>query len=46
METFLLQKFYDIVTEHFLNDLINKETYLKISKFIENQKELFTINLN
>lgn len=46
METFLLQKFYDIVTEHFLNDLITKETYLKISKIIENQKELFTINLN
>ena len=35
METFLLQKFYDIVTEHFLNDLIN-ETYVMEDGTIQN----------
>lgn len=46
MDIFLLQNFYDRVTEHFINGLIDKNTYLKISKIIEYQKELFTINLN
>ena len=46
MEVYLLQGFYDRVTEHFINGIIDKRMYLKISEILENQKELFTINLN
>lgn len=46
MECFLLQRFYDRVTYHFINGLIDRKMYLKISEIIENQKELLTVNLN
>lgn len=46
MEAYLLQSFYDRVTEHFINGIIDKRMYLKISEILEQQKELFTINLN
>jgi len=46
MEYFLLQSFYDRVTEHFINGFIDKKMYLKISEIIEKQKELLTVNLN
>jgi hypothetical protein len=46
MEIYLLQRFYDRVTEHFINGIIDKRMYLKISEILENQKIFFTINLN
>jgi hypothetical protein len=46
MDYYLLQSFYDRVTEHFINGVIDRKMYLKISEILEKQKELFTINLN
>jgi hypothetical protein len=45
-EVFLLQKFYDIVTLHFVDGKIDKNTYFKISEYIESKREIFTVNLN
>jgi hypothetical protein len=45
-EVFLLQKFYDIVTLHFEDGRIDKNTYFKISEYIESKREIFTVNLN
>ena len=45
-DMFLLQPFYDIITEHFIEGKLSRNTYLKISNYIETNRELFTVNLN
>jgi hypothetical protein len=46
MDYYLLQSFYDTVVNYFENGKIDRTTFLKISYYLESNKQLFTININ
>lgn len=45
---YLFDKKYELITEMFINGLMEKQDYFKFVEYFENQarKKLFTINLN